>query len=98
MKKIFLFIFVLSSIVSFAQQKKITISGKIKDAATGEDLIGGMLFVQELKTGVQTNTYGFYSLSIPAGKYTLIYSYIGYDKIEKKIDISSNQNINIELK
>jgi CarboxypepD_reg-like domain/TonB-dependent Receptor Plug Domain len=98
MKKIFLFIFVLSSIVSFAQQKKITISGKIKDAATGEDLIGGMLFVQELKTGVQSNTYGFYSLSIPAGKYTLIYSYIGYDKIEKKIDLSSNQTINIELK
>ena len=97
MKKTFLLFFVLLSIVSFAQQKKITVSGKIKDIATGEDLIGGMLYIEELKTGVQTNTYGFYSLSIPPGKYTLIYSYIGYDKVEKKLDLSTNKTINIEL-
>ena len=56
--------------VAFAQQKH-TISGHIKDAETGEELIGATIFINELKTGGTTNVYGFYSLTIPEGKYTL---------------------------
>jgi CarboxypepD_reg-like domain/TonB-dependent Receptor Plug Domain len=97
MKNILLLFFVALSAVSFAQQKKHSVSGKLKDAATGEDLIGGLVYIEELKTGTQTNSYGFYSISIPDGKYTFIYSYIGYDKIKKVVDFSSNQTFNIEL-
>ena len=79
-------------------EKRYTISGKIKDANTGEELIGSTVYIKEIKTGIATNVYGFYSISIPAGSYTLVYSYIGYQSIEKKIDLKSNTNLNIELK
>ena len=48
-------------------QEKFTISGHIKDASTGEELIGATIFVKELMTGGITNVYGFYSVTIPAG-------------------------------
>lgn len=79
----------------FAQ--KFTISGNIKDAKNGEELIGANLFVEETKSGAITNIYGFYSLTLPAGDYTLIYSFLGYNVITKKINLNTNQTINIEL-
>ncbi|MCK4699766.1 MAG: carboxypeptidase-like regulatory domain-containing protein [Bacteroidales bacterium] len=56
--------------IAFVQQKH-TISGYIKDAYTGEELIEASVFIKELKTGGITNVYGFYSITIPEGKYTL---------------------------
>ncbi len=101
----FLIILILfcTSIQSFAiktipdAEKRFTISGKIKDAKTGEELIGATVYIKELKTGIATNVYGFYSISVAAGNYNLVYSFIGYQSIEKKIELKSNLNINIEL-
>jgi len=53
--------------------------------------------VQGLLTGVATNVYGFYSLSLPTGTYDLIYSSIGFTPRNKTIELTSNQNIDIEL-
>lgn len=88
----------LISTFAFAQQKKHSVSGIMKDARTGEALIGATVYVEELKTGVTTNTYGFYSLSLPPGNYTLVYSYIGFENARKQVDLSSvDQKLNIEL-
>jgi hypothetical protein len=78
--------------------KKITISGNIKDLETGEDLIGATVFVKELETGTSSNVYGFYSISLEKGDYTLIFSYIGYEQLEKNIALSEDITINIGLK
>ncbi len=86
------------TIAGFAQQKKYTLSGEMKDAKTGEELVGASVYVEELKTGVTTNSYGFYSLSLPSGSYTIVFSYIGYESIKKQVDLSSNQKIKMELK
>lgn len=59
-------------------QKKVTLSGYIKDISTGETIIGGNIYVKELKQAAQTNNYGFYSLSVPAGSYTVTFAYVGY--------------------
>lgn len=74
-----------------------TISGTVKDMSNGEDLIGVSIYVKELKLGTQTNSYGFYSLTIPSGKYTLQLSYIGYKGIDKTITLNKSQTINLEL-
>ena len=74
-----------------------TISGYVKHAETGEELIGATVMVQGLLTGVATNVYGFYSLSLPTGTYDLIYSSIGFTPRNKTIELTSNQNIDIEL-
>ena len=77
--------------------KKPIISGTVKDAKTGEQLIGATIYVKELKTGTVSNVYGFYSLSLNSGNYTLIYSFLGYESIEKTINLKTNYTINIEL-
>lgn len=79
-------------------EKKTIISGSIKDASNGEQLLGATVLVKELKTGTATNMYGFYSLSLIQGKYTLVFSYIGYQSVEKTIELKSNLTLNVELK
>lgn len=75
-----------------------TISGTIKDATNGEDIFGAVVKVKELdNTGAKTNVYGFYSLTIPAGNYTLVYRSSGYDDLEQEIELTENQTINVEL-
>jgi hypothetical protein len=79
-------------------QTKFTINGTIKDAKNGETLIGVTVLIKELQTGNVSNEYGFYSLTLPAGTYTLQYSYIGYATQEQKIELNTNQNLDIQLK
>ena len=78
-------------------QEKFTISGYINDGSTGEALIGSTIYVEELTAGVQTNVYGFYSLTLPIGNYTLEYRYIGYISQKKKINLAKDEQLNIEL-
>lgn len=95
-KYLLILTFILSSIV-YAQQKKHSVSGTVKDAKTGEALIGAIVYVDELKTGTATNSYGFYSLSLISGKYTISFSYSGYQTVKKQIDFSEDHTLTIEL-
>lgn len=76
---------------------KLTISGHVKDGETGEDLIGATIYVTEIKTGTVTNVYGFYSISMLPGDYTVTYSYIGYETITKQVSLNQNYTFNINL-
>jgi hypothetical protein len=79
-------------------QDKFTLSGSLKDKATGEELIGATIMVQELKNvGVVANQYGFYSLTLSKGSYTLKASYIGYEDKTIPIVLDKNQKIDILL-
>ncbi len=90
----------LLSVIIFkvsAINEKYTISGHIRDNNTGEDLIGATVYVKELNSGTVTNVYGFYSLTLPAGKYSLEYTYIGYQPKVKEISLTENITLNVEL-
>jgi hypothetical protein len=50
---------------------KLDMSGYIRDAGSGETLIGATCYVPELQTGGTSNQYGFYSLTLPDGVYTI---------------------------
>ncbi len=83
---------------SLTAQSKFTISGYIRDTSSGEEMIGATIYVKELPgTGTVSNIYGYYSLTLPAGDYTLMTSFIGYESIEKTIQLQSNQTFNFEL-
>ncbi len=86
----------LFQVAAYAQQK-FTISGNIKDKKTGESLIGAAIKLQELNGGTVTNSYGFFSLTVPAGNYSLLASYVGYETVQLNITLSANQRLNIEL-
>ncbi len=79
-------------------QKKVTISGYVSDKDNGEMLVGVTIYVTNLKTGTATNTYGFYSITIPAGDYDIQYSYIGYQTLYQKGAIDKDITLNVALK
>jgi hypothetical protein len=95
MRYLFLFL-ILFPVIAFGQNN-FTLSGKITDAETGEDLIGVSVFIVERGKGTVTNSYGFYSISLPEGKYKVKYSYVGYKSEEKILDFNKNQVFNIEI-
>ena len=96
--KVLLSILFLLITLPVLAQKKFTISGNIKDAATGEVLIGATIRIQELsQNGAASNNYGFYSLSAPAGDYTVIFSYVGYVPVSQKLNLHKDQVLNMVL-
>ncbi|RKS19203.1 TonB-dependent receptor-like protein [Flavobacterium endophyticum] len=78
-------------------QDKVTISGTIVNSQSNETLIGVNIFIPELQSGTTTNEYGFFSLSVPKGDYTLQISYMGFQTSEEKISLQQNLRKNISL-
>nr|MBP6550703.1 TonB-dependent receptor [Flavobacterium sp.] len=105
-KIVALLLFFLVTTASFSQntasseqtKQKFTISGTITDANNNETLIGVNVSILELKTGVTTNEYGFYSITLPKGNYTLQISYLGFQNLEEKIQLSQNTKKNFKLR
>ncbi|SHF96113.1 TonB-dependent Receptor Plug Domain [Arenibacter palladensis] len=78
-------------------QERFTLSGTITEIASNETLIGVTVAVPALSTGVITNEYGFYSITLPHGSYELHISSLGYQDIIQTIDLSYDQKINFQL-
>lgn len=96
--KLTLCLLLLAAGGSLAQQKQATLAGTVKDAATGETLIGATVRVKQLPaTGTVTNEYGFYSLSLPPGSYTLIYSLVGFSEKAFEISLDKDEKLDIAL-
>ncbi|WP_300358906.1 TonB-dependent receptor [Fluviicola sp.] len=90
-------LFVLITAISFGQGNA-TLSGTVKDESKGEEIIGAVVRVKDQKLGAVTNEYGFYSLTLPAGKYTIQISATGYPPMEKELDLSVSQSLDFQLK
>ncbi len=97
MKTFISFIVILFLTLSSIGQKY-TVSGYIKDAQTGEALIGASIFVEELGKGAATNVYGFFSLTIESGTYHIKSRFVGYEDWRQEINLTEDKRINIELK
>ena len=67
--------------------KEIILSGFLSDRATGDDLIGATVAVKGSQRGTFTNEFGYYALPLPQGKYTISYSYLGYQAVEMELDL-----------
>lgn len=74
-----------------------SVGGSIKDASNGETIIGATILLKEANKAAFTNQYGFFSISAPKGKYTLIISYIGYKTITQELDLDKNTTLNISF-
>lgn len=81
---------------AFAQEK-FTINGTIRDGSNGEALIGVTVFIKEIRNGAVTNAYGFYSITLPAGNYSLDYSYVGFRPESLLIQLDKNIQQSMEL-
>ncbi len=91
-------LFLVIGIQSSTHAQKYTISGYVKDASNGETLIGAAIY-NKLNSGdgTVTNAYGFYSMSLEEGTYTLVYSYLGFQNQEYEIVLDRDIELEIEL-
>jgi len=87
--------FGFTTLASFAQD--FTISGYVKDASNGEAMFGATILIKELGTGNITNAYGFYSITIPQGNYTIEYRFTGYETISRAVNLLADERIDVEL-
>ncbi|WP_430400500.1 TonB-dependent receptor [Flavobacterium sp.] len=78
-------------------QEKFTISGSVSDAKNNETLLGVSVYIRDLKTGTNTNEYGFYSLTLPKGTYTITISYLGFTELTEEINLNSDIKKNYKL-
>jgi hypothetical protein len=101
MNVFFRLVCVVASVLLLSQpalaQEKFTVSGYVKDSKSGETLIGVAVFVKGTTAGALTNEYGFYSLTMPSGTYTIGASYVGYQTFYKDVTLTSNQKLDVEL-
>lgn len=101
MRKIVIFFFIFGFIVPFSflcGQTKYTLSGTIKNAETGEVLISAEVIVKDLQgAGTLSNAYGFYSITLPEGKYTIAVQYLGFATKTEMILLDKNQSSNFAL-
>lgn len=98
-KRAALLLLSLTAIVvqSWAQKDNKVISGSLRDADTGEELIGAVVHIDSLRIGTTTNVYGFYSLEVPRGEHEVKFSYIGYQTISERIDVQDNVRRDLSL-
>ena len=93
----FLYSLFLVFIIGFLSAQTNTLSGYVKDAKTGEALIGATVYIPEESKGATTNVYGFYSITLNSTVHQVKYSYVGYDDVIKTIDFVEHIRINVEL-
>ncbi len=77
--------------------QRFTLSGYIEDAASGEKLIGANVYETSTGSGTVSNLYGFYSITLPQGTYTLAFSYIGYQTQYFEVDLFDHISLSVKL-
>ena len=99
MKKRLTLTFALFNLVfNLLQSQNFTLSGYIKDRASGETLIGSNISnPTKISQNTVSNSYGFYSITLPSGNYQFKISYIGYKDKTISVTLNSNQKLDIEL-
>lgn len=78
-------------------QRNVTLSGYVSDLESDESLIGVSVLLPELNTGTITNEYGFFSLTLPAGVYTVQIRYLGFETLTRELSLNEDVNENFDL-
>lgn len=98
MKKWFLLSCLLFFTLGLVAQQKGRVSGVVRDAETGETLIGVAIYSAELKTGVVTNEKGRFEIDLPTGNHKLQFSYVGFETYEIVVSIGQKpKTLNVKL-
>jgi hypothetical protein len=95
--RIFCCLFLLPLAFVTSGQTRFTLSGYVKDSLSGETLIGATLSVNGEGKGVNSNQYGYYSITLPQGEYTVTCSFVGYQPKRIPVNLVKSQSNNFLL-
>jgi outer membrane cobalamin receptor len=79
------------------KKKKCTISGYVSQEGSGEKLVAASVAIEGKAVGTTSNEFGFYSLTLEEGSYSVVFSFVGYQPIVRKVDLSENRLLNVTL-
>ncbi len=74
-----------------------TLSGYIKDIKTGEAVTGASIYVMETKSGVATDQFGYFTLTMPRGRHILNIRGIGMRDTRRQIILYADGKLTIEM-
>lgn len=97
MNKLFYLLMVVLWTSNSYSQSKYTISGYVKDSESSEAIIGARIYCKSIEIGTVSNIYGFFSLTLPEGSHSVLFSYIGYEPQKKEIKLNENIDLKIAL-
>lgn len=98
-KSIILFLIVNIYFSVYSQKKQFTISGYVREEISLEYLPGANIYLPSLKTGTTTNSYGFYSITLPSeDSIELVISFVGYAPVNIKVPFNRNIDLDFYLK
>ena len=80
-----------------AKSGRFTLNGYVKDSLSGESLIGASISINGQSKGVASNQYGFYSITLDSGYYTLAISHVSYLPKSITVDLQADQSLSFEL-
>jgi hypothetical protein len=78
-------------------QHIVTLAGYVKDAKTGEPVVGASVYVDNPRIGVSTDQYGYYSLSLPKGRHVINILSIGMKDTKRQVVLHNDGKMNIDL-
>ena len=92
-----IFLFVANTSFTQSISQTYTLSGYVTDAKSGESIFGAKVFIPSIKKGALTNNYGFYSPTVPSGKYVVEFRLSGVQTKKKEITLNSDVRYDMEL-
>ncbi|MEZ4774634.1 MAG: TonB-dependent receptor [Bacteroidia bacterium] len=81
-----------------ARSSKVTLAGYVRDEENGEPLPGAVVMVESLRIGVNTDTYGYYSLTLPKGKHELIFRSYGKEEVKQQVSLLGDGALNMQMR
>ena len=99
LKKIFISILFISAVHAAWSQSRFTFNGYVRDSLSGELVIGATITAgnNSITKGVASNQYGFFSITLEGGNYTIIISHISYQTKTINLNLDRNTTQNLEL-
>nr|WP_321453902.1 TonB-dependent receptor [uncultured Carboxylicivirga sp.] len=91
-------LFSIGSASKNINSKTATLSGKVTDIENGEALVGTVVYVNDLKNGTVSNMYGYYSFTLPKGRYKVEFRSVGMKTTFRNIVIHSDGSLNVEMR
>jgi len=82
---------------SFVSGRRVNLAGQVKELKTGEAVIGAMVYIEEPRIGAITDVFGYYNISLPQGKHTLIIRSVGLKETQREIILYEEGTLDLEM-
>ena len=97
MMRIIYFFLLMVCIFKKACPQQFTVSGTVTDSASGEQVIGALVYIKATTKAVSTNAYGYFSLLLDKGDYELACNALGYKTVAKQVKLDKNTVLNFKV-